>query len=129
MGIFFGIVMTKSEVISWYRIYEMFHFANFHMFGVIGVAVVLGIIQLKLINKMKMKDVNGEAIYIKDKESFKYRYILGGIVFGLGWALVGACPGPMFTLLGHGFIAMIIVIFSSIFGTFVYGLLRDNLPH
>jgi uncharacterized membrane protein YedE/YeeE len=128
-GILFGIVMTKSEAISWYRIQEMFLFHSIHMYGIIGVAVILGIIQLLLIKKIKLKDHKGQEIELEDKNKSFPRYLIGGIIFGLGWAMTGACPGPMYTLLGHGFSVFIIIIISALSGTFLYGLIRHKLPH
>ncbi|WP_299249643.1 DUF6691 family protein [uncultured Aquimarina sp.] len=129
IGVFFGIVLFKSEAASWFRIYEMFQFASFHMYGIIGSAVGLGIIVVQLIKRFKMKSVYGEKIVITPKEKSFNRYILGGIIFGLGWALAGACPGPMFVLAGAGYLPILIVIASSIVGTFIYGLLKNKLPH
>jgi uncharacterized membrane protein YedE/YeeE len=128
-GILFGIVMGKAEIISWYRIYEMFRFESFHMYGVIGSAVILGIIIVQLIKKFKLKSTEGMHIEISHKDMSIARYILGGIIFGLGWALVGACPGPMFVLIGYGFLSIIVVILGAILGTFIYALLREKLPH
>lgn len=128
-GILFGIVMTKSEAISWFRIQEMFLFHSFHMYGIIGVAVVLGILQVAVIKQKKLKDIKGEPIQFSPKNKGIPRYLFGGIIFGLGWAMTGACPGPMYTLLGHGFPMMLIVIFSAISGTLVYGAVRSKLPH
>lgn len=129
LGILFGIVMTKAEVISWLRIYEMFKFESFHMYGIIGSAVVLGALFVQLIKKSKMKNIDGEEIQLPPKQMSVKRYLIGGTIFGLGWAMTGACPGPMFTLVGNGFVVMLVVILSAMFGTFVYGLLRDKLPH
>ena len=129
LGIFFGIIMSKSEVISWYRIYEMFRFESFHMYGIIGSAVVIGIIVVQLIRRNRMKSMYGQEIEICDKDKSIPRYLLGGTVFGLGWALVGACPGPMFVLVGHGFYTILVVIVGAVLGTFLYGLLRKYLPH
>lgn len=129
VGVLFGIVMTKAEIISWYRIYEMFHFQSFHMYGIIGSAVVLGIIITALIKKTRFKDMYGSDIQFTPKAKSVARYLIGGIVFGLGWALTGACPGPMFTLIGNGFVVILIVILAALFGTFMYGVLKDKLPH
>ena len=129
LGVLFGIIMSKSEAISWFRIYEMFKFQSFHMYGIIGTAVILGLIITRIIKKYQLKDFNGEKIVIADKEMSVFRYLLGGVIFGLGWALVGACPGPMFVLLGHGFVTILIVIIGGILGTYLYGLLRNKLPH
>lgn len=128
-GILFGIIMTKSEAISWFRIQEMFLFQSFHMYGIIGVAVVLGMIQVALIKRNNLKDIKGEAITFSPKNMSIPRYLFGGIIFGLGWAMTGACPGPMYTLLGHGFPIIIVVIISAILGTLTYGALRSKLPH
>ena len=129
VGIFFGIIFVKAEIISWYRIQEMFRLQSFHMYGVIGSAVILGIIQIKLIKKSKLKSLTGEEITIAPKDSGWLRYIIGGTLFGLGWALIGACPGPMFILIGTGSWVFIFVVLAATFGTFVYGLLKDKLPH
>ncbi len=129
IGIFFGITLYKSEAASWFRIYEMFHFHAFHMYGIIGVAVVVGIIMVQLIKKFKIKSFYGLPIVFKDKQKSIKRYLFGGIIFGLGWALAGACPGPMFTLVGAGFYSLIIVIVSATFGTYVYGKIKNKLPH
>jgi uncharacterized membrane protein YedE/YeeE len=129
IGILFGITMFKSEAASWFRIYEMFKFQSFHMYGIIGSALVIGIVVIQLIKQYKIKSFYGEKIVFTPKEKGFTRYILGGIIFGLGWALAGACPGPMFTLIGAGFVPIFIVIAASILGTFLYGLLKDKLPH
>ncbi len=128
-GILFGIILTKGEIISWYRIYEMFRFESFHMYGVIGSAVVLGIIVIATIKKMDMKSLDGEKIVIPPKAKGIPHLIFGGIIFGLGWALTGACPGPLYTLVGNGFSVIIVTVLSAIFGAFVYGLLKNKLPH
>ncbi|SHF35476.1 DUF6691 family protein [Pedobacter caeni] len=128
-GILFGIIMTKSEAVSWFRIYEMFRFQSFQMYGIIGTAVVLGIIAVFLIKKMQWKDVAHHPILFKDKEPPYARYLIGGTIFGLGWALTGACPGPMFVNLGYGYLTMAIVIIGALLGTFLYGLIKDKLPH
>jgi uncharacterized membrane protein YedE/YeeE len=128
-GIFFGIVLTKAEAVSWYRIYEMFHFQSFHMFGIIGTALFTGVIGLQLIKRYKIKDYNGLPINIIEKEPGFWRYIIGGSLFGLGWALVGSCPGPIFILLGTGTYAIAVVLIGALLGTYIYGLLKDKLPH
>ena len=128
-GIFFGIVMFKSEAASWFRIYEMFQFQAFHMYGIIGSALVIGVIGIQLIKRNNVKDFNGEEIQFASKEKSFSRYMYGGIIFGLGWALAGACPGPIYTLIGAGYLPVIVVFLAAILGTFVYGLLRDKLPH
>tara|TARA_B110000305_G_scaffold153520_1_gene170177 strand:- start:1327 stop:1740 length:414 start_codon:yes stop_codon:yes gene_type:complete len=129
IGILFGITMFKSEAASWFRIYEMFKFESFHMYGIIGSALAIGIIVVQFIQRFKIKSFYGEEIKFYPKEKSFSRYIFGGIIFGLGWALAGACPGPMFTLVGVGFFPITIVIISSIIGTFIYGLLKNKLPH
>jgi uncharacterized membrane protein YedE/YeeE len=129
IGVFFGIVLFKSEAASWFRIYEMFSFASFHMYGIIGAAVVLGVIVIQFIKKFGLKSFYGVPIVIDNKEKSISRYLIGGILFGLGWGLAGACPGPLFVLLGAGYSPIIIVLFSAVLGTFLYGLVKDNLPH
>lgn len=128
-GILFGILMSKSEAISWYRIQEMFRFQSFHMYGIIGTAVFLGSIVVFLIKKFHIKDYLGKPIVFSDKDRSYPRYIIGGTVFGLGWALTGACPGPMFVNVGYGYLAMLIVIFGALIGTYFYGRIKDKLPH
>ncbi len=129
VGIIFGIVLVKSEAISWFRIYEMFRFESFHMFGIIGSAVATGAIFVFVIKKMGLKSTEGKQIEISDKAKGYKNYIFGGIIFGLGWALIGACPGPLFTLISTGYISILIVLVAAVFGTFVYGLLKNKLPH
>lgn len=129
VGFFFGIVLVKSEAVSWYRIYEMFRFESFHMYGIIGSAVFTGMILLLISKKLKLKNTEGTLMRVQLKERGLKRYILGGILFGLGWALSGACPGPMYILVGTGVFSIIISIVAAIFGTYVYGLLKDKLPH
>jgi len=129
IGIFFGIVMYKSEAASWFRIYEMFRFDSFHMYGIMGSALLVGILSVQLIKRRKWRSFYGETIQLQPKERSFARYLYGGVVFGLGWALAGACPGPMFTLLGAGYWSILVVIASAVLGTFVYGLVRDRLPH
>jgi len=129
IGIFFGIVLSKSEVISWFRIYEMFKFQSFHMYGVIGSAVVLGIILVQLFNKGIIKTYLGNQITIDPKKKGFKRNIIGGTIFGLGWALAGACPGPMFILLGRGVAAILVVILGALLGAFLYHATKKYLPH
>lgn len=129
VGIVFGITLAKAQIISWYRIFEMFHFDSFHMYGVIGSAVIIGMVLIRLVKVLNVKDIQGEAISLNDKSGSYIRYIVGGILFGLGWALVGACPGPMFILIGYGYVSTLIVILGAISGTFLYGLIRNRLPH
>ena len=129
IGTFFGFVMTKSEAISWYRIQEMFRFESFHMYGIIGTAVVVGVIGVALAKRFGWRAIQGEPLRLKPKDVSVPRYLYGGILFGLGWALTGACPGPMFTLLGQGIWVIGLVILSATAGTFAYGVVRDRLPH
>ena len=128
VGIVFGVVFVKAEIISWFRIQEMFRLQSFHMYGVIGTAVVVGAISVFLIKKFKVKTIHGEEITFTDKQ-FNKGQIYGGLIFGLGWAVTGACPGPLFAQLGTGVLAISVVILSSIAGTWVYGKFRDLLPH
>ena len=129
IGILFGITMYKSEAASWFRIYEMFKFESFHMYGIIGSALVIGVIVVQCIKRFDIKSFYGEKINFTPKTKGFRRYMLGGIIFGLGWALAGACPGPMFTLIGAGYLPILIVIASATIGTYIYGLLKDKLPH
>ena len=129
VGILFGITLTKAEIISWYRIYEMFRFQSFHMYGVIGSAVVLGVIITYLMKRFKAKDIAGNPIVFAPKQFSIARYLIGGTLFGLGWAMTGACPGPLFILLGNGIGVIAVVILAALLGTWVYGLLRSKLPH
>jgi len=129
VGIAFGIIMIKSEAASWFRIFEMFNFQSFHMYGIISSAIATGLIGNYLIKSFKLKDLNNNSIEYSPKENTVKRYIIGGSIFGLGWALVGACPGPMFILFGAGFYSIIIVIISALIGTLIYGVLKDKLPH
>lgn len=128
-GVLFGIVLTKSEVISWFRIQEMFRFQSFHMYGIIGSAVVLGVIIVFLVKKFKVRSIEGTEISIAPKEMSYARYIIGGSIFGMGWALTGSCPGPLYAHLGYGYSVMIVPIIFAVFGTMLYGALRDKLPH
>ena len=129
IGVFFGIVLSKAEVISWYRIYEMFKFQSFHMYGIIGSAVVLGVIIMYLMRSGTLKNYLGQAIQIEPKKKGIYRTLIGGIIFGLGWGLIGACPGPMFILLGRGVLAILVVIFGGLVGALCYHMLKGKLPH
>jgi len=128
-GLIFGIIMSKSEAISWYRIQEMFRFQSFHMYGIIGTAVILGVIGVYLIKKFHIRDVHGNPIVFRDKTKSWRRYLIGGSIFGLGWALTGACPGPMFVNIGHGYWPMLIVVLGALLGTYGYGVFKDKLPH
>ncbi len=129
IGVFFGIVLFKSEAASWFRIYEMFRFDAFHMYGIIGSALVLGIFFVQWIKKEDRKSFFGEPLNITPKERSFWRYAIGGIVFGLGWALAGACPGPMYALIGAGYFPIAVVILGALMGTLCYGFLRPKLPH
>ncbi len=130
IGIGFGIVLTKSEVISWFRIQEMFRFQSFHMYGIIGSAVVVAAISIQLIKRMKLKAANGDLISIAPKQwGGGYRYWIGGTMFGLGWALLGACPGPIFALVGNGVTVLLVALASALAGTWLYAYLRPSLPH
>lgn len=128
-GVIFGIVLIKSEVASWFRIYEMFQFDSFHMYGVIGSAVIFGILLTQIIKRMQIKSIDNKDLIFQDKDFLPKKYLIGGTIFGLGWALTGACPGPMFALLGAGYYAIIIPILFAILGTLAYGVLKDKLPH
>jgi uncharacterized membrane protein YedE/YeeE len=128
VGILFGIIFVKAEIISWFRIQEMFRFESFHMYGVIGSAVVTGIISVWLIKRFNIKTMYGEEIVFKTK-TFNMGQIYGGLLFGLGWAITGACPGPLFAQIGTGMTVITVTLFSAIVGTWVYGKLRDKLPH
>src|SRR5690606_13732514 len=127
-GVLFGIVFFKAEIISWFRIQEMFRFESFHMYGVIGTAVIVGMISVQLIRRWKLKTVHGEEIHIPKKE-FNKGQILGGLMFGLGWAITGACPGPLFAQIGAGYSVIIVTFLSAWLGTWVYGAVRERLPH
>ena len=129
IGIIFGIVMFKSEAASWFRIYEMFQFQSFHMYGIIGSALILGVLGTYLIKKYNLKSIDGNPIKFKPKNKSFSRYMYGGIIFGLGWALAGSCPGPIYTLIGAGYISILVVLLGALIGTFIYGILRDKLPH
>lgn len=127
LGTFFGFALIKAEVISWFRIQEMFRFQSFHMYGIIGCAVGVGMISYAIIRKMKLKSLDGEEIFISPKP-FNKGTVIGGLIFGFGWAMTGACPGPMYALLGSGILAFTVVVLSAVLGTFVYGLLSEKLP-
>lgn len=129
IGIFFGIVMYKSEAASWFRIYEMFRFESFHMYGIIGSALILGVIGVQLIKRMNIKSFFGTPVIIEAKEKGFKNYLFGGVIFGLGWALAGACPGPIYTLIGAGYVSIVVVLLGAVLGAFLYGLLRKKLPH
>jgi len=127
-GILFGIILVKSEVISWFRIQEMFRLQSFHMYGVIGSAIVVGMISIFIIKKFKIRSIDSEPIYFEPKK-FNKGQIYGSVLFGFGWALTGACPGPLFAQIGTGATVIIVTLFSAIIGTWVYGYLREKLPH
>jgi uncharacterized membrane protein YedE/YeeE len=129
LGILFGIILSKGEIISWFRIQEMFRFQSFHMYGVIGSAVALGVFAIWFIKRTKLKDNAGEYITVSTQEPGYPRNLIGGTIFGLGWAITGACPGPLFILAGHQGWVFLIPIASAILGTFIYGVLRNKLPH
>jgi uncharacterized membrane protein YedE/YeeE len=127
-GIIFGIILVKAEVISWYRIQEMFRFHSFHMYGVIGSAVLVGIISVWIIKKFGIRTIQNEKIHFHDRK-FHWGHVIGGTMFGLGWALTGACPGPIFAQIGSGFVVVIVTLASALAGTWIYGLLSARLPH
>ncbi|PSL03765.1 DUF6691 family protein [Cecembia rubra] len=128
IGILFGIVFVKAEIISWFRIQEMFRLQSFFMYGVIGSAVIVGMISVQLIKRLNIKSISGEKINIPKKE-FRKGQIIGGLIFGLGWALTGACPGPLFAQIGSGFTVIVVTLLSAIAGTWVYGKFADKLPN
>ena len=128
IGIFFGIVLYKAEVISWFRIQEMFRFQAIHMYGIIGLAVLVGAVSVQIIKRFNIKSMGGNTINLKGKEFTKGNFI-GGVIFGLGWALTGACPGPLYALVGSGYTVILVALISAILGTFTYGLVRNKLPH
>jgi uncharacterized membrane protein YedE/YeeE len=129
IGVLFGIILSKTEVVSWYRIYEMFKFQSFHMYGVIGSAVVIGIVLMQLFKKGVIKDYLGNQVIIPQKEKGYIKTIFGGTIFGLGWALSGACPGPLYVLIGQGFLPILIVLLGAVLGAFIYGLVSKKLPN
>ncbi|MBO6793975.1 MAG: YeeE/YedE family protein [Balneolaceae bacterium] len=129
-GIIFGFILIKSEVVSWFRIQEMFLFDAFHMYGVIGSAILVGLIGTQIIKRWDIKDIEGNEISIKPKDNtLTTRYIIGGTLFGLGWAIVGACPGPLYALIGTGYLIFIVPLLAAIAGAGVYGVLQSKLPH
>jgi uncharacterized membrane protein YedE/YeeE len=128
LGICFGIILVKAEVISWFRIQEMFKFQSFHMYGNIILAIVVGAISVWLIKKFNIKTFSGEEIKIAPKQ-FTKGNVIGGFMFGLGWAMTGACPGPLFALVGSGLLIVVVVLISAVLGTYTYGIIKDKLPH
>lgn len=128
VGVLFGIVFVKAEIISWFRIQEMFRLQSFHMYGVIGSAVVVGMISVFLIKKFNIKTLNGETVVFHPKK-FQKGQVIGGLIFGLGWAITGACPGPIFAQIGSGYVVVSATLLSAIAGTWVYGYFRDKLPN
>lgn len=128
VGILFGIVFVKAEIISWYRIQEMFRLQSFHMYGVIGTAVVIGIISIWCIKRFNLKTMEGKVVIFHKKEFHKGN-LIGGLIFGLGWAITGACPGPLFAQIGSGFLVVIVTFLSAVAGTWTYGYFRERLPH
>ena len=128
IGLIFGIVLVKAELISWFRIQEMFRLQNFHMYGILGTAVVVGIISVQLIRIFKIKSIYGEPITFHPKK-FNKGQIIGGLIFGFGWAMTGACPGPLFAQIAAGFAVVTVVLLCAIAGTWVYGYFRERLPH
>ena len=128
VGMAFGIIFVKAELISWFRIQEMFRLHSFHMYGIIGSAVVTGIISVWLIKRFNIRTINGEVVDIKPKE-FNKGQIYGGLIFGLGWALTGACPGPIYAQIGSGYLAIGLTLFSAVLGTWTYGKFKEKFPH
>jgi len=128
LGTVFGIILVKSEVISWFRIQEMFRLQAFHMYGIIGSAIVVAMVSILIIRRFQIKTISGNDITIPTKE-FNWGNVYGGLIFGLGWAITGACPGPLFAQIGSGFLVITVTLLSAIAGTWVYGLLRDKLHH
>ncbi|KEO72980.1 DUF6691 family protein [Anditalea andensis] len=127
VGVFFGIIFVKAEIISWFRIQEMFRLQSFFMYGVIGSAILVGMISIQLIKRLDIKTIKGETVFIKEKK-FKKGQIIGGFIFGLGWALTGACPGPIYAQIGVGYTVVIITFISAVAGTWIYGRFADRLP-
>ena len=127
-GTIFGFILIKAEVISWFRIQEMFRFQSFHMYGIMGCAVCVGMVSLLIIKKYKIKTISGNEIKVAPKEFHKGN-IIGGLLFGIGWAMTGACPGPLYALIGSGLPIVLVTLLSALLGTYVYGILRDKLPH
>ena len=129
LGVFFGGILVKAEVLSWFRIQEMFWFQSCHMYGIIGSAIIVGTISLQVIKRLEAKSISGDLINPVDKKFNKKGNLIGGIIFGCGWALTGACPGPLYALVGSGYGIILVSIFSAMLGVVAYGVLRDKLPH
>jgi hypothetical protein len=129
VGVVFGIVLTKAEAVSWYRIYEMFMFQSFHMYGIIATAILVGVCGIKLIKSKEIQGFKGAEIDIQDKNFSISRYIIGGTMFGMGWGLVGCCPGPIFILIGNGVFSIGVVLIGALLGTYIYGVFKNKLPH
>jgi uncharacterized membrane protein YedE/YeeE len=128
IGVLFGILLVKSQVVSWFRIQEMFRLQAFHMYGIIGTAIIVAMLSILIIKHFKIKTINNEPIIIPDKK-FHWGNVYGGLIFGLGWAITGACPGPLFAQIGSGFLVISITLLSAIAGTWFYGFIKDRLPH
>lgn len=129
-GILFGIILTRSEVISWFRIQEMFRFQSFHMYGIICLAIIIGGLSVQCIKRYQLKDIDGQDIVIEDQDNRMFlQYIVGGFIFGVGWAFTGACPGPLYALVGTGVWVAMVPLFMAVVGAFFYGILREKLPH
>lgn len=128
LGIIFGIIFSKAEIISWFRIQEMFRFQSFFMYGVIGSAILVAMIAIQLIKRFNVKTISGEEVILPQKQ-FKKGQVIGGFIFGLGWAITGACPGPLFAQIGLGFTVVVVTLISAVVGTWVYGKLADHLPN
>jgi uncharacterized membrane protein YedE/YeeE len=128
LGMLLGIVFVKAEIVSWFRIQEMFRFQSFHMYGIIGSAVFVGALSILLLKKLNLKTISGEEIII-NRKGFSWGNVIGGLLFGIGWAFTGSCPGPLFAWIGLGNVTMIFALLSAIFGTWLYGFLREKLPH
>jgi len=129
IGVYFGIVLLKSEVASWFRIQEMFRFEALHMYGIIGIGVAMGALSVWLVQSRRLRALGGEPIELRSKPAEYRAQLLGGIVFGCGWALTGACPGPLYALVGAGYLPMLVVLLSAVAGTYAYGVVREKLPH
>jgi uncharacterized protein len=129
LGLLFGLTLAKSEAISWFRIQEMFRFDSFHMYGIMGSAVVTGVVLVQVLRRMGLRTWQGEHLPAVVKTPSIVRYALGGSIFGIGWALTGACPGPLYILVGHGMMVYLLVILAAVIGTLLYGVLRPRLPH